>query len=268
MLVSTPSPCERVKYILEELSKNPTPENVEKLTAEIGLAELNDIADHVEECTVCEKAFSDSFSSDAPEDEKDGNLAIAFLMLFAGIDGESAQEKATREAMLAKLDEAERELEEAVRKFVEDRSAQLEPELFYGIPMKKYRYAVFFLAADAMGMLLARTARNKFNDPNTCFELAEDGAVFHEKVVCFTGEQVQHEIARMIRSAQSESDELDLDTAAKLVRWIFNALAYGNWNIISGYAGSMPEELHKLAVISLAPNQKRGLENDPLEGWR
>jgi len=264
------TPCERVKSIFDSLSADPTLESADKLAAQIGGAELANISEHIEECPVCEKEFSDKFSPDSPVDEKEGHLILAFLRLFAGADEESEGERLAREEMLKRLDESERQIEEVVCKFVKDRSAQLAPE-YYGISTERYRYAVFILAADALSMLLVRSALHALNDRNACFALTDDGRILHNGNECIPQVTVIGEIARMIRPAQDESDELDMETATKLVHWLFQALAYGNKLIITDYSGT-PEILgaypNSVCVITLTPTGKSRSESDQLDGWK
>lgn len=263
--------CKRIKSILDDLWANPTIENADKLAAQIGEAEFANIIEHMEECSLCEKDFSDRLSPDSP-DEKEGNFMVAFLALVAKFDKETEGERRAREEAWKKINEADREIVKAVYKFIEDRSTHLGPER-WEISMERYSYAVFFLATDALSMLLGRIARGTIKDPDAAFALTQDGRIFHNGTECMPKESVRGEIARMIRSAQGESDELDLETAEKLYNWLFYALSCGCADIIFEYHYCGKPELlgeypNSVAALMLAPTHKSGQDKNYLDGWK
>lgn len=262
--------CEEFNKLVNDLRSNIKNAKFAKLTEE----QANEFRTHVTKCDTCfslagalvdDEEFEDRDLSGSEEEQQNAIKALSIFVYIA--EREDAQEKTTRERMIREVDEVDCRDENTVRNFIASHP-ELAPQKF-GISTERYSHAVFFLAADALGMLLGRIARNAFNDPSTCFLLEHDGDILHSDkdggCISAPKETVRSEIARMIHPAQSESSELDIETAEKLIEWLFIAFCYRNEYIVFGYQGT---PTNKLSSIRLTPTQKSRLENDPLDGWK
>lgn len=191
-------------------------------------------ARHLNDCGACQEWF-DGQDPACEGDELDRRV-MPLMEALATLDGERPPSP-EQLALAAECDERERELEAAIRGFV-DRHPELDPSAF-GIDMSRFEPYALYSALEAMRLLIRHVIRRGESQPSS-YGLRDDGAVFiggAEKVPAgsvhaeigrwvvhdrkFTPEEMTDDLAEALREEAAWSDDA---VCAKFAAWVVQAV--------------------------------------------